>query len=331
MSNGDLESRLTEVTECSVIMEKVRRILDESKLDITKSWLSILVGEIEDIEALERFPTQESIRASVQLVEGLAGALQDERVLEQFEPGGVYYQQAEILGKLQRDESFNIGTLGHSIDSLEDAVWESIAKGLRRQDREILQVVRILRQGLHFILTAAADSYHKESNAELDRMAHTDSLTGLSNRRYLETELGRHVEMYKRYRHPFAILMLDFDNLKWLNDTFGHAAGDSALQHLAKVMRMNVRDVDIPCRFGGDEFVVLMPEADKNAIQLVGQRISDSISKTQFKIGRSFATLEVSYGASGCPDDGVEAEVLLQRADAILYQAKENKAGRRAR
>jgi two-component system cell cycle response regulator len=125
--------------------------------------------------------------------------------------------------------------------------------------------------------------------------------------------------------------MLDFDNLKWLNDTFGHAAGDSALQHLAKVMRINVRDVDIPCRYGGDEFIVLMPEADKAAIQAVGHRISDSISKTQFKIGRSFATLQVSYGASACPDDGVEMDSLLQKADAVLYEAKENKANRRGR
>ena len=78
------------------------------------------------------------------------------------------------------------------------------------------------------------------------------------------------MELYKRYRHPFAILMLDFDNLKWVNDTFGHAAGDTALTHLATVMRMNIRDVDIPCRFGGDEFLILMPEADKNAIQMVG-------------------------------------------------------------
>ena len=331
MSNAELKEELPQAPPPSAVLEKARRILEQNKLDITKSWLSLLVGEIDDIEALERFPTQDSIRTSVRLVEGLAAALHDESVLKQFEPGGEYYLQAETLGALQRNESGTMGSLGYSLDSLEDAVWDSLASGLRQQDREILRMVRILRQGLHFILTAAADAYHKQSSAELDRLAHTDPLTALNNRRFLEHELERHVELYKRYRHPFALLMLDFDNLKWLNDTFGHAAGDSALQHLAKVMRINVRDVDIPCRYGGDEFIVLMPEADKAAIQAVGHRISDSISKTQFKIGRSFATLQVSYGASACPDDGVEMDSLLQKADAVLYEAKENKANRRGR
>ena len=119
--------------------------------------------------------------------------------------------------------------------------------------------------------------------------------------------------------------VLDFDNLKWVNDTFGHAAGDTALVHLATVMRMSIRDVDIPCRFGGDEFLILMPEADKNAIQMVGRRISESINKTRFKLGRSFASLQVSFGAAACPEDGADAEVLLKVADATLYAAKEVK------
>ena len=267
----------------------------------------------------------------MQLIEGLADALRDEKVLEQFEPGGPYYEQAATFGLLQRDQSGTIEALGASLDALEDALWDRLSNGMRQQDREVLRMVRILRQGLHLIMTAAVDSYHQQSNAELDRLAYTDQLTGLYNRRYLEKELERHVEMFKRYRHPFAILMLDFDNLKLLNDTFGHAAGDSALQHLATLMRMNVRDVDIPCRFGGDEFVIVMPETEKSAIQAVGRRISDSVSKTQLKVGRALATLQVSYGVAACPEDGVESEVLLQKADAGLYKAKENKAGRTAR
>ena len=197
---------------------------------------------------------------------------------------------------------------------------------MRHQDQEVLDLVRILRRGLHQIFASAAEAYHEQSSTELDRLAHTDPLTGLHNRRFLEQELERHVELYKRYRHPFALLMLDFDNLKWVNDTFGHAAGDSALKHLGTLMQMNVRDVDIPCRFGGDEFLVLMPEAEKNAIQMVGRRISESVSKTRFKLGRSFTSLQVSFGVSACPEDGVESEVLLQEADASLYRAKQHKA-----
>jgi diguanylate cyclase (GGDEF)-like protein len=312
----------------SAILEKARRILEEHKLDITKDWLSRLITQIDDLGALEHFPTQESIRTSVDLIEGLGACLEDEKVLEQFEPGGHYYKQASTLGLLRQDNNGNMVSLAHSLDALEDSLWERLSASMRHQDREILKLVRILRLGLHRIMAAAAESYHVQSSAELDRLAHTDTLTGLHNRRYLDQELERHIEVYKRYRHPFALLMLDFDNLKWVNDTFGHAAGDSALKHLAALMRMNVRDVDIPCRFGGDEFVILMPETEKSAIQQVGYRIAESVSKTRFKIGRSFASLQVSFGTSFCPGDGVESEALLQEADASLYRAKEHKTDR---
>jgi diguanylate cyclase (GGDEF)-like protein len=316
------------VGDQSPILAKARGILEEHKLDITKSWLGRLVGQLDDLEALERFPTQESIRTSVELIEGLIQCLADEKALDQFKEGGLYYNQAGNLGLLQREESGAIGSLADNLCALEDAIWDRLAEGLRHQDRDLLHLVRVLRLGLHRIMTSATQTYHQQSNAELDRLAHTDSLTGLYNRRYWEPELERHVELYKRYRHPFAILMLDFDNLKWVNDTFGHPAGDTALTHLATVMRMNVRDVDIPCRFGGDEFLILMPEADKNAIQMVGRRISESINKTRFKLGRSFASLQVSFGAAACPEDATEAQALLQAADAILYRAKQSKEDR---
>ena len=307
------------------ILSKARGILDRHKLDITKSWLGRLVGEIDDLEALESFPTQESIRTSVALIEGLIQCLEDESAMAEFKEGGEYYKQAAELGLLQRQEAGAIGSLADNLCALEDTIWETIAEGMRHQDQDLLELVRILRLGLHRIMTAAAQSYHDQSNAELDRLAHTDSLTGLYNRRYWEPELERHVEMYKRYHHPFAILMLDFDNLKWVNDTFGHAAGDTALTHLATVMRMNIRDVDIPCRFGGDEFLILMPEADKNAIQMVGRRIAESVNKTRFKLDRSFASLQVSFGAAACPEDATDAAALLRAVDANLYKAKQGK------
>jgi len=321
----DTTSSTTRSEQGSILL-KAGSILDAHKLEITKRWLGRLVGQLDDLESLERFPTQESIRTSVELIEGLTHCLLDEQALAQFEEGGLYYKQAETLGLLQRDGAEAIGSLADSLCALEDAIWDRLAEGLRHQDRELLQVVRILRLALHRIMTAATAAYHQQSKAELDRLAHTDSLTGLYNRRYWEPELARHVELYKRYRHPFAVLMLDLDNLKWVNDTFGHAAGDTALTHLATVMRMNIRDVDIPCRFGGDEFLILMPEADKNAIQMVGRRISESINKTRFKLGRSFASLQVSFGSAACPEDGVDPETLLREADASLYRAKESKA-----
>ena len=170
------------------------------------------------------------------------------------------------------------------------------------------------------------EAYHRRASSELDRLAHTDVLTGLFNRRYMIEQLGRHMELYKRYHHPFSILMLDLDNLKAVNDTFGHGAGDVALRHIATVMSVNVRDVDICCRYGGDEFIILMPETEKNVVDVVGDRIGESLSKTKLKVDASLITLNLSVGSASCPQDGRESEELLQEADASLYRGKQERA-----
>jgi diguanylate cyclase (GGDEF)-like protein len=314
--------------ERAVVLNKAKRILEENKLEITKVWLNRLITQIHDLRALQRFPTQETIRTSVELIEGLANCLSDEDTLSQFGPGGLYFRQASALGLLQHDDAGGIGPLIGSLDALEEAIWEQLEGGLRQQDKEILELVRILRLALHRVMMSAAEAYHRQSSAELDRLAHTDTLTNLHNRRYLEQELDRHVELYKRYRHPFALLMLDLDSLKLINDTFGHAAGDEAIRHLAAAMRVNIRDTDIPCRYGGDEFVILMPEADRAAIDSVGKRIAESISKDRLRLGGGMVSLEVSFGAGQCPADGTTREALLKVADSNLYAAKERKTGR---
>jgi diguanylate cyclase (GGDEF)-like protein len=320
--------RPQEIAGRNMVLDKAKRILEDNKLDITKAWLSRLISGIDDLQALEQFPTQETIRTSVELIEGLANCLADEETLSQFGPGGLYHRQASALGLLQHDDTAGIGPLADSLDALEEAIWDRLAGGLRQQDKDILALVRIMRMALHRVMTTAAEAYHQQSSAELDRLAHTDILTGLHNRRYLEQELERHVELYKRYKHPFAVLMLDLDSLKLVNDTFGHAAGDEALKHLASAMRANIRDTDIPCRYGGDEFIILMPEADKNAIQAVGRRIAESISKSRVVLGGGYVSLEVSFGAASCPAEGTSPQALLKQADTSLYAAKERKTGR---
>lgn len=141
-----------------------------------------------------------------------------------------------------------------------------------------------------------------------------DPLTDLYNRRHIVQELERHIEIYKRYGRPFALLRIGFDNLEWVKDTFGDNGEDSVLQHLVTLMEVNVRDVDIASRYGEDEFVVIMPETDRQAAEAVGSRIAQSVSGTRFSIGDSFATVEVSLRVMSCPEGGAEAETLLRAA-----------------
>jgi len=327
--NGSPE-QLTETAE-STLFRKVVKLLEDHKLEIAKSWLSRVIADIQDLSVLEHYPTQESIRASLSLLEGLAFLVEDESVIREFRPGGKYYERATLLGIAGGGSASDVQSVVQSMQFLENSIWENLTERLRRDDRELLRLVVRLRAGLSGITLASTEACYRQANNELDRMAHTDALTELFNRRYLLRELDRHVEMYKRYRHPFSILMLDLDNLKWLNDTHGHAAGDAALRHVATLMQVNIRDVDIPCRYGGDEFIILMPDTEKDVVEIVGQRIADSLRKTQLKVARSLVTLDVGTGSASCPVDGTETEELLEEADASLYKHKERKAGEGSR
>jgi diguanylate cyclase (GGDEF)-like protein len=308
------------------LFRKGSRVLQEHKLEITKRWLGRVIAQIDDLGTLESFPTQESIRTSVELIEGLAAALEDDTSLLEFEPGGRYYDRAGLLGMVGSGDARGLVLLSQNMLALENAIWELLIAALRNEDQDLLSMIVRLRNCLAGINMAAAETYYRRSSSELDRLAHTDPLTGLYNRRYMVRELDRHVEIFKRYHHPFSLLMLDMDNLKWVNDTHGHAAGDAALRHMAMLMKVNVRDVDIPCRFGGDEFVILMPETDKEVVEIVGRRIAESLMKTKLKVEGSLVTLQVSSGSASCPADGRESEELLQEADASLYRAKQRRS-----
>lgn len=308
------------------LSHKAQSLLTEHRLAIAKGWLSKVIDEIDDLSTLESFPTQASIRASVEVLEGLAIALQDDRALIEFEPGGLYYEKAATLGLVGSGRSSDLMAVARSMQALEDSIWEMMIGAFRRDDRDLLRLIMRLRRALTGVSMSAAEACYARANSELDRMAHTDALTDLFNRRYLMRELERHIELFKRYHHPFSIIMLDMDNLKWLNDTHGHAAGDAALRHVATLMQASIRDVDIACRFGGDEFVILMPETEKQVVEIVAARIAESLQKTKLKIDHSLLTLEVTVGSASCPEDGTDAEQLLQEADASLYRLKAAKA-----
>ena len=249
--------------------------------------------------------------------------------LTDFQVGGRYYERAAILGLVGGEGTAALASVSRTMLAFENAILEQLQQDLRRDDREIVGLVRRLRSGLHNLMLAAIAACWSRSNDELDHLAYTDALTGLNNRRFLIQELERHVEMFKRYHHPFSLMMLDLDNLKWVNDTLGHHAGDAALTHLSTLLKASIRDVDIACRYGGDEFLLLMPDTSRSAVEVVEARITESLRKTKLKVEHSLITLEASVGNASCPEDGMEAEELLREADASLYRRKQQKARER--
>jgi diguanylate cyclase (GGDEF)-like protein/PAS domain S-box-containing protein len=150
-----------------------------------------------------------------------------------------------------------------------------------------------------------------------------DPLTGLYNRRYLEEMLERETRRAVRAEQGLGVLMLDLDHFKKFNDTYGHDAGDSVLRDVASFLLKSVRAEDIVCRFGGEEFVVILPAASLQTTQARAERIRARLRElTVLHQGQSLGMVTVSVGVAELPQHGTSPKVLLEAADAALYQAK---------
>jgi diguanylate cyclase (GGDEF)-like protein len=152
-----------------------------------------------------------------------------------------------------------------------------------------------------------------------------DPLTGLYNRRFMQESLDRELQRAKRKKRPLAVVFLDLDHFKRFNDNFGHDAGDMVLRALADVFRNHFRGDDVICRYGGEEFAIILPES---TAEDAGDRANDLRAAVKNLIlrhqGETLERVTLSIGVSAFPEDGSTPEDLLKVADDYLYQAKSN-------
>ena len=169
--------------------------------------------------------------------------------------------------------------------------------------------------------------YNLKLREELREQAIHDPLTGLCNRRYLEENLGRELHRARRGNSPLCIVMLDLDNFKPFNDTFGHDAGDSLLRQLGTMLRQKLRKSDIACRYGGDEFVLVLPDSSLADAQRRVEQIRVLVKELQIRHdGPPLDRITVSAGVAAAPEHNSTAAELLRAADNAMYAAKQ--AGR---
>ena len=166
--------------------------------------------------------------------------------------------------------------------------------------------------------------YNLKLREELREQAIHDPLTGLCNRRYLEENLARELHRARRGNSPLCVVMLDLDNFKPFNDTFGHDAGDSLLRELGQVLREKLRKSDISCRYGGDEFVLVLPDSSLADTQQRVEQIRALVKELRIRTGDPrLDTITVSAGIASAPEHGSTAAELLQAADNAMYAAKQ--------
>ena len=156
---------------------------------------------------------------------------------------------------------------------------------------------------------------------ELAKAARVDSMTGLYNRRHLDEQLRAACSAAQRHGHGMGVVMLDVDRFKQINDGMGHAAGDSVLQELAKRLQAAVRAEDVVGRWGGEEFLVVLPQTPSEGTRMLAERLLAAISGAPFQVGDS-AQLSVTVSVGCTTSPGETPEVVVARADEALYAAK---------
>ncbi|WP_375191622.1 GGDEF domain-containing protein [Marinobacter sp.] len=167
-------------------------------------------------------------------------------------------------------------------------------------------------------------SDRKALESELSELATRDPLTGLYNRRELSRVMEEELERARRYQRPMALLWIDFDHFKDINDTYGHAAGDSVLRSVSRLLERSVRSVDSIGRFGGEEFVIVLPEMDLEEARETAERLRKRVSSSAQPLGDGQSVpLTISVGIAVYPDHGVSVPALCAAADKAMYLAKD--------
>ncbi|MCJ7568590.1 MAG: diguanylate cyclase [Anaerolineales bacterium] len=245
----------------------------------------------------------------------------DALVLDLYMPEHTGLEVIDAARKIDQDIQALILTGSASVETAVDAlragVYDYLTKPLESMTSFELALSRALER--RYLVKE-----NKRLFEEIQRLAVTDSLTGLYNRHKLQDSLATEVERAKRYNRPLSIIMIDMDKLKVINDTYGHAAGDEALKLVAKSIQHSIRKVDLGTRFGGDEFIVLLPEADHKEAASVAKRIRKAILEVEFESGNLSVSMGVVQWHPGfdTPNDFVHA------VDEAMYLAKRSEGER---
>lgn len=184
---------------------------------------------------------------------------------------------------------------------------------------------KFTKDDLELMTTLADQAAVAINNAQLYELAVTDGLTKLFIHRYFQQKLQSELRRSERYNHPTSVIITDIDFFKKFNDTYGHQVGDFVLEETARVFKRSVREVDIACRYGGEEFAVVLPETDSEGALLMAERIREDIEKHDFKDenGKTYK-VTISVGVATYPDNAKDNTSLVKAADKALYESKEN-------
>ncbi|SFU87487.1 diguanylate cyclase [Pseudoduganella namucuonensis] len=266
---------------------------------------NVLQGQRPDLGAVQRyvfdFPTAERHQ------------------LRHIPPGAVLLNRPQGVWELYRWQII----LGLTLIVMEGVLITALVMALRSRRRTMTALNdernnledRVLQRTLELLM----------ANNKLEQLATTDPLTGIANRRKMTEQISKELERARRFRHPLSLLMVDIDHFKRINDTYGHDIGDRAIVAVASMLASSMRSIDMVARFGGEEFVLLMPETDIDVAGNAAERLRDAAARLRIEVdGGLKITLTISIGVAATrPQEAPDSpSSLLMRADKALYRAK---------
>ena len=270
------------------------------------------------LEQIRELPTDRIAREVPPLIEQVLRTVLTPGEAVDVGPGSDLYRRIEELASL-RDDGELTPELPRDIAALETVLLGAVKERLAGDPPALVEALERLIKLFSLIQSNLVEDLLRERSSELEWLAHTDALTGLYNLRYLRQQIDHVLGLQQRYGHPFALLLLDVDGLKRINDSFGHAAGDELLVGVADAIRAVTRSVDVPARIGGDEFCVLTPHQTASRATVLGVRLAERIEQIETADG---GPVTVSIGVVACPEHATEPERLLELADVAMYSAK---------
>jgi diguanylate cyclase (GGDEF)-like protein/PAS domain S-box-containing protein len=309
--------------------ERVQRALAEQELILDNAWVGIAFVRNRAIQRCNRF-LEDMVGAGPGELIGQSSAVLFASREDWEEAGRVAYSMTPPGGTHESERRFRrrdgstfiCRTRGRRIDlgepgqewiwSFEDVTAE------READLRVKQALGELERAV-----AQRTAELEEAKAHAQHLADHDALTGLPNRRLLEDRLTQALALSHRNRKASAVMFVDLDRFKTINDSLGHAVGDALLKEVATRLVRQLREGDTICRIGGDEFVIVLPEVKRSSdVAQVAQKVIDQLSRPVIVDERELL-VTCSIGIAIYPDDGRDAETLIRNADAAMYHAKE--------
>jgi len=223
----------------------------------------------------------------------------------------------------------------HAADGVHALAMPLVGRHDEEGEAETIGAVSIARRGsdftseqrdlLAYLTTQAAVSLENaDLHRRIQRQAITDELTGLSNVRHFHELLDQEVERAQRFNHNIGLVMVDIDNFKQVNDTYGHPQGDLVLKEVARVLREQSRDIDFPARYGGEEMSVILPQTDIGGAAMLAERMREAIEELRVRRldGDGVLEMTASFGVASMPGSATDKRYLIAVADEALYRAK---------